>query len=98
MDTRALHVLEFSKIRERLAERTAFAASRELALALTPSAGRRTVEEGLRETSEARALFELQPDFSVRSAHDVRGPAERARVGALLDVEALQAVRDTLES
>jgi DNA mismatch repair protein MutS2 len=98
MDARALAVLEFPKIRERLAERAAFAASRELALAVEPSAGRRAVETGLGETSEARLLFELQPDFSVRAAHDVRPAAERAQVGTMLDAATLQEVRDTLES
>ncbi|HVG95474.1 MAG TPA: endonuclease MutS2, partial [Chloroflexota bacterium] len=98
MDPRALTVLEFSKIRDRLAERAAFAASRELALALEPSAGRRAIETGLRETAEARLMFELQPDFSVRAAHDVRPAAGRARVGTLLDAAVLQEVRDTLES
>ena len=98
MDARALTVLEFPKIRERLAERTAFAASRGLALALEPSAGRRAIETGLKETSEARLLLELQPDFSVRAAHDVRPVVQRALVGAVLDAPALQEVRDTLES
>jgi DNA mismatch repair protein MutS2 len=51
MDPRALTVLEFPKIRERLAERTAFAASRELALSLEPSSGRRAVVQGLQETT-----------------------------------------------
>ena len=98
MDARALTVLEFPKIRERLAERTAFAASRGLALDLEPSAGRRAIETGLNETSEARLLLELQADFSVRAAHDVRPVVQRALVGAVLDPPALQEVRDTLES
>ncbi|MGH2350714.1 MAG: endonuclease MutS2, partial [Chloroflexota bacterium] len=98
MDSRAITILEFPKIRDRLAERTAFAASRDLALALEPSNGRRAVEQGLLETSEARLLFELQPEFSVRSAHDVREAAEAARVGTMLDAEVLLEVRDTLES
>jgi DNA mismatch repair protein MutS2 len=98
MNAHALTVLEFDKVRERLAERTAFSASRELALALEPSNGRRAVEHGLHETAEARLVFGLQPDFSVRSAHDVREAAESARIGALLEPDALLDVRDTLES
>ncbi|MBI3970371.1 MAG: Smr/MutS family protein [Chloroflexi bacterium] len=98
MDSRAVTTLEFDKIRERLAERTSFAAGRELALALEPSNGRRAVEYGLRETSEAKLIFELQPDFSVRSAHDVRHTAANARIGALLEPATLLEVQDTLES
>jgi DNA mismatch repair protein MutS2 len=98
MDARALTVLEFDKTRERLAERAAFSASRELALALVPSNGRRAVEHGLQETTEAKLLLEMQPEFSVRSVHDVREAAEAARIGAMLDPEVLLDVQDTLES
>lgn len=98
MDPRALAVLEFPKICERLAERAAFSASRDLALSLAPSNGRRAVEQGLRVTSEARLLLELQPDFSVRSAHDVREATENGRMGGILDSEVLLEIRDTLES
>src|SRR5919202_4775989 len=98
MDSRALAVLEFEKVRERLAERTAFAASNELALALAPTNSRRLVEHGLRETTEAKLVMELQPEFSVRSAHDVRDAAERARLGTMLEPETLLDVRDTLDS
>jgi len=98
MNPRALTVLEYDKVRERLAERTAFAVSRELALALVPSSGRRLIELGLRATSEAKRLLVLQPEFSVRSAHDIREAARDARVGVTLEPEVLQEVRDTLES
>ncbi|HEU5318117.1 MAG TPA: endonuclease MutS2, partial [Chloroflexota bacterium] len=86
------------KVRERLAERTAFAASRELALELVPTASRRLIQRGLDETTEAKRLLDLQPEFSVRSAHDVREAARNARIGATLDPEVLVDVRDTLES
>jgi len=98
MNLRVLSVLEYDKVRERLAERTAFAASREQALALVPTSGRRLIEIALNETSEAKRLLDLQPDFSVRSAHDVREAAQEARRGVVLDPESLLEVRDTLES
>jgi DNA mismatch repair protein MutS2 len=98
MDARTLSVLEFDKIRERLAERTSFAAGRELALALEPSNSRAVVQRALQETTEARLLLELQPEFSVRRAHDVRAPAEHAGRGVTLEPEVLLDVRDTLES
>ena len=98
MNPRVLTVLEYDKVRERLAERTAFAASRELALALVPTRGRRLIEIGLNETSEAKRLLDLQPEFSVRSAHDVREAAHEAARGIVLDPEVLIEIRDTLES
>ena len=98
VNPRALATLEFDKIRERLAERTSFAASRELALELLPTNSRRLIEIGLNETSEAKRLMLVQPEFSVRAAHDVREAARNARVGSILDAEVLLDVRDTLES
>src|SRR5581483_7861437 len=98
MDVHTLAVLEFEKIREQLAARTSFAASRQLALALEPSSSRPVVEERLAETAEARLLLQLQPDFSVRRAHDVHAAVEDARRGVVLDPEALLEVRETLES
>jgi DNA mismatch repair protein MutS2 len=98
MNPRVLTVLEYDKVRERLADRTAFAASRELAMALVPTRGRRLIEIGLNETSEAKRLLDLQPEFSVRSAHDVREAAREAARGIVLDPEVLLEIRDTLES
>jgi DNA mismatch repair protein MutS2 len=98
VNPRALVTLEFDKIRDRLAERTSFAASRELARDLLPTSSRRLIQIGLRETSEAKRLLVLQPEFSVRAAHDVREAARNARVGSILDAEVLLDVRETLES
>src|SRR5205823_5239321 len=67
-------------------------------LALTPTDSRRLIEHALRETTEAKVVMELQPDFSVRSAHDVRAAAQAARIGTVLETDVLLEVRDTLDS
>lgn len=98
MDPRALTTLEFDTVRTRLADFAAFSASRELALASQPVASPLTINHALTETSEARRLLELAPDFTIRSVRDVREAATTARIGATLDPRVLVDLRDHLES
>ena len=98
MDPRALTTLEFDTVRARLADFAAFSASRELALASEPVASPLIINLALTETSEARRLLELAPDFSIRSVRDVREAATTARIGATLDPRVLVDLRDHLES
>ena len=87
MNRHALDVLEFAAICERLAERTSFSASRELALALEPVAQASTVYLLQAETAEARRLLErMPPRFS--GAHDVR--EEAYDIFATQDVEKIR--------
>ena len=65
MDTKTLHTLEFDKVREKLAELTAFGPSKELALALKPSTNFHTARQWLDETAEARLLLETEPHTSI---------------------------------
>ena len=58
MNAKVLGTLEFPKVLARLAEVTAFSASRELALALEPSADRFWVERRQEETAEAVRLLQ----------------------------------------
>ncbi len=82
----------------RLADLTAFSASRELALALEPSADRFWVERRQEETAEAERLLAERPEFSVRGARDVRLLARKAAIGGVLDPAQLLEVAGTLES
>jgi DNA mismatch repair protein MutS2 len=58
IEERTLNILEFPKIRERLAQHTSFSASRELALALMPDDDATFIRRAQRATSAARQLFE----------------------------------------
>lgn len=94
MDEKALFTLEFPKVLERLAQHTAFAVSRELALAARPQTEMDAVQRLLAETREARGLIEEEPGLSIGGARDVRealASAARGQVltpGDLLDVKA----------
>ena len=83
-DPSSLRVLEFGAITERLAARTAFAPSRELAEAALPVGD--PVHVGLLQdqTDEAVRLLEMHPDATIGGARDIRAPLKRARRGGRL--------------
>ncbi|RPH35091.1 MAG: endonuclease MutS2, partial [Chloroflexi bacterium] len=93
-DPSSLRVLEFGAITERLAARTAFTPSRELAEAALPVGD--PVHVGLLQdqTDEAVRLLEMHPDATIGGARDIRAPLKRAKRGGrlapaeLLDVAA----------
>ena len=98
MNAKVLGTLEFPKVLARLADFTAFSASRELALALEPNADRFWVERRQEETAEAVRLLAERPEFSVRGTRDVRLLARKAALGAVLDPAQLLEIAGTLES
>jgi len=96
MDSRTLRVLEFDKIRERMARHTSFSLGRERALALLPTDDIREAQEWQAETREARTLLEEKSDVHLGGVHDLRDLVEQAvRGGTLLPMDLLD-VRSTL--
>jgi len=96
MNEKSAHTLELPKILERLARHTAFSASRELALALTPTPYLDEAQERLQETSEARLLLASYDHITVGGARDVRPDALAAERGVLLEPQTLLDIRATL--
>ena len=96
MDSRTLRVLEFDKIRDRLAAHTSFSLGRERAVALMPTDDIRQALEWQAETREARTLLEEKSDVHLGGVHDLRPLVEQAvRGSTLLPVDLLD-VRGTL--
>lgn len=93
-----LLTLEYDKILRRLAEHTAFSASRTLALELVPVADEAEVRRRQQETTEAKTLLASRVDLSVGGARDVRTEARRAQLEAALPAEDLLAIHNTLRS
>jgi len=89
-------MLEFPRVRERLANYTSFTAGRELALALQPTADADHVQLLLKQSAEARRMLSVRPDFHIGEAHDVREDAARAGKGVSLDPLTLLRVQKTL--
>ncbi len=96
MNPKYFRTLEFDKILARLATHAAFAASAELAHALTPSTDAATVARWQSETTEARALIDQNSEISVGGAHDVRPLTKNARIGATLPPLDLIEIRQTV--
>ncbi len=97
-DPGTLRALEFSAIVERLAARTAFAPSRELAEAMLPMSHARHVALLQEQTDEAARLLDEQAQATVGGARDVRGALERARRGGRLAAAELLEIADTLRA
>ncbi len=93
---KTLATLEFEKILARLARHTSFSASRALALALRPSPDYAEVVRRQRITAEARRLLEMQPNFTLGGAHDVRPQARKAALAGVLEPAELLDIQATL--
>ncbi|HEX2172136.1 MAG TPA: endonuclease MutS2 [Dehalococcoidia bacterium] len=89
-------VLEFEKIRDRLARYASFEASRELARGLQPAYSRQEIERRQCATAEARDLLRRRPDLGAGDAHDVRQASHQAGLEGVLEAETLLRIRSTL--
>jgi DNA mismatch repair protein MutS2 len=97
MDSRSLHVLEFEKIRDRLAAFASFSLGVERCRDLMPTDDIRLAREWQAETREARRLIEEKSDVHLGGVHDLRPLTEQAlRASPLLPVD-LNHVRYTLQ-
>ena len=96
MNPKYFRILEFDKIRARVAKHSAFSASADLAHALTPTTALDEIARRQGETTEARALLDQNSEISVGSAHDLRPLTKSARIGALLQPVDLLDIRQTL--
>jgi DNA mismatch repair protein MutS2 len=94
----ALDVLEFDEIRQQLARHTSFSAGSELALNLEPTDDLSEAQRRQRTTAEALKLPGLRPALHMGGVHDVRPPAERARVGGILGPGELLDVASTVKA
>jgi DNA mismatch repair protein MutS2 len=96
MDSRTLRVLEFDKIRERMARHASFSLGRERVLALLPTDDIREAQGWQAETREARTLLEEKSDVHLGGVHDSRNLVEQAVRGATLLPMDLLDIRSTL--
>jgi DNA mismatch repair protein MutS2 len=98
MDQRALRVLEFDRIRQRLARSASFSVGEQLALALQPTDDARLAREWQAETREAVRLLNEKNAVELGGVHDLRPFVDQAvRGSALVPLELLD-VRSTLQA
>jgi len=96
MDDKTLHTLEYFKILEKLADRTAFAASREKAMALRPTSNIHEARLWQDETSEAVEFLVTRPDMTIGGVRDIRASVDLARRHGVLQPSDLLDVKNTL--
>jgi DNA mismatch repair protein MutS2 len=95
---KTLGTLEFTTVREMLAERTSFTPGREQALALEPASDLGAAERLQDETAAAKALQRAVPSAGLRGAQDIRDPLRRADLGGILDPEQLLSISATVRA
>jgi DNA mismatch repair protein MutS2 len=97
MDNKDLELLEFPRIREIVAGYTSFSLSHSAAMAMEPSPDFAEVEARLQESAEARELLEGEPSIGISGIEDVSSLVKAAARGKVLDTQALNTVRVTLD-
>ena len=95
MDTKTLHVLEYSKVLERLMVHCDFSASSDLARQLAPTESYELARALLADTTEARRLLSSQ-DLTIGGAHDIRPQVISAARGGRLEAKDLLNIQNTL--
>src|SRR5438445_1468801 len=95
MNDRTLRVLEFSKIRDRLASLTVTAPGRERAARLQPATDVETARRSLQETADGAALLD-DGEVPLRGSSDIREGLRQAQIGAALQPADLLTLRETL--
>jgi len=98
MDERTLRTLEFAKIKEMLAERTATSLGKEIVESLAPATDFLEVRHRQAETTEARRLYEGGHSIPLGGLHDLRPYLQRAVRGGMLEPTDLLDVADTAAS
>ncbi len=96
--TRALHLLEFDQIRQRLAGYTRTALGKERALALLPVDDLLEIGSRLQETGEARLFLDNGGSLEFGPDADLREYVHRASLGGVLRGEELYAIQQLAEA
>ena len=96
MDEKTLHTLEYDKVLNRLAAYTAFAGSRDMALALRPTTDIFEARQRQADTAEAVRFLVTRPDFTIGGVRDVRAPVDLAGRGGVLTAAELLDIKSTL--
>ena len=98
MKERTLRVLEFTKIRERLASKALTPMGAELCMALVPSCNLAEIELWQSETEEATVILQYLGSSPLVAFEDVRQSISLAEKGATLSPKALLTVASLLAS
>lgn len=96
MNERTLHVLEYDKIMEQLADETASSLGVELVRALRPSVNIDEINTMQHETDEATHVLRQNLDFPFGGITDIRSDVHLSTIGGLLQPSQLLQIINTL--
>jgi DNA mismatch repair protein MutS2 len=98
MNEHTLLVLEYDKIRQRLAAEAASSLGIERALDLVPSVDEVYIQSRLDETTEARQMLAMRGTIPLGGITDIRGLLRQAQIGGILDANDLVDIATTVSS
>lgn len=96
MDSKSFRILEFDKVRERLAGYASFSGGETLAHQLEPTTHLETAQRWQAETHEAVTLLETRDDVTIGGARDVRRAISNAERGYTLLAQDFLDIRGTV--
>ncbi|MDR1540639.1 MAG: endonuclease MutS2 [Clostridiales bacterium] len=94
MNEKALRVLEYNKIVEKLAAKAVSTMGKDAASALKPETDLALIERGQKETSEAAAMVLRKGTLPLGGISDIRPSLKRASMGGALSIEELLRICD----
>ena len=90
MDKKALHVLEFNKIKDMLMRYTASALGKAAVEQLEPSDDIEVVKSAQKATSEAVSMILKKGSLSLGGLHDIAPQLRRVEMAGILNIEELE--------
>ncbi len=96
MDEKVLRKLEYNKIIESLVRQCSCQLGKELAGELKPSYILPEIRLKLAETSEAKEVLRLFPNFSLGAIRDIRAALSRAKIGGIIEAVEFLQIYDTV--
>jgi len=96
LEEKALQKLEYGQIIARLVERCSSQLGKELASVLKPSLDLEEIKRWQSDTTQAKEVLRLYPDFSLGGVRDIRRCLSKAKIGGVLDPGNFLLIADTL--
>ena len=96
MEEKTLQKLEYREIIAMLVERCTSQLGKELAAQLKPSLDLEEIKQSLSETTQAKEILRLYPDFSLGGVRDIRRCLNKVKIGGMIEPSDFLEIADTL--
>jgi DNA mismatch repair protein MutS2 len=96
LEEKVLHKLEYEQVIAMLAERCTSQLGKELADQLKPSLDLEEIKSRQLDTTQAKEILRLYPDFSLGGIRDIRRCLNKAKIGGVIDPSEFLLIADTL--